>query len=227
MSSNWFHDAPAISPYDVAPLKAVLAQIDESISAAATARKQLDTAYKPGHPARDVMLAQLRDDATATVADLQQRAARLFDEAQQHASRNIATARAAFSRSDEGRSYLAALPAYAAIANALPADQLAERLNGLIDAGLVGEARAMAEAAQLRTGPNHGAGSSGKLLAALHRASVEAKTPAEVVSERDAEFIANAHGNFRAIAGAVGNRIEEAVDSGFDYAAGMFTAKVF
>ncbi len=224
MTAQWLrHDDSPIQPVELDSVRRLLVQLDDTIAAAAKTRNGLEDSYKPGHPLRDLALAELRESVEAEADDLKARIAAAFNDAQQRATANINAARAAFARSDEGRDYLAALPGYAAMANALPPDALAERLNGLIDSGLIGQARALAEVAQPVT---RKPGVGGQLQAAIFKAKAEAKTPTEAAVEADAAYIASAAANAKLLAGQLPNRLDEALTSGRDYAAGNFANHV-
>ncbi len=226
--TNWLtnNDEAEIKPTDLTQIRQLLAQLEDAISAAAKMRRTIEERYPKMHPARQLVLAELKDEAARTIADLKERATKAFDKAQEQARHNANRARQAFARSDDGREYLAALAGFSALAASMGPDALAERLNALLDAGLVGQARAMAEVSELRTAQPGSRNNSGKLAKALNRARSEARTPLEAAAEADVQYLDRARLNYNAFSGQATTRIAEAVERGSNYAAGNLTERV-
>ncbi len=228
MTNQWLigEDYEPIAPVNTGDLRRLLQQLDDTIAATAKFRNDLDAEYPRGNPARAIHLDQLQREAERQAKSLDGKIREAFSKAEQHATTNRNKARARFAKSDEGRDFLRALPGYVALASSMTPDALADRLNGLLDSGLIGQSRALADAAQSAAMRPTSAGNSGRLSAALHRAATEAASPLEVAADSDAAYIATAKTNYLLFAGQVKNRLESALQDGNDYAAGNFSTKI-
>ncbi len=226
--TNWIQndDQDDLKPADLSELRRLMGQLEDCIAATAKTRRTIDEHYPASHPARQLVIHELRDEATRRLADLKERATKAFDSAQEQARTNANRARQQFARSDDGREYLTALAGFSALAASMGPDALAERLNALLDAGLVGQARAMAEVSELRTAQPGSRNNSGKLAKALNRAANEARTPLEAAADADVQYLDRARLNYNAFAGQAGGRLQEALTRGRDYGQGNFTDMV-
>lgn len=217
-----------IQPTDLSKITAGLSQLETVVQATVKARRQITDKYRnPNHPLRQLELAQLETDATEAMERGRAAIAEAFDAAKTHAAKNIAAARADYSRSPEGREEITALPGMAALAGALTANQLAERLNGLIDSGLIGQARALAAVSTSKATDASDHKARGALLAAIHRAETEAVSPMEAAVAAEAAYIEHAAQNFHAFSAQGSRRITHALETGQDYAPDNFTTHVF
>lgn len=214
-----------IAPTNTDAIRANLQRLEDLLSATAKGRRLIVEKLRPGHPAREIQLAQLRDEASEELAATREAVQAAFKEAQEQARANINAARAEFARSAEGRDEIAALPGFAALVGALSSDALAQRLNDLLDSGLVGQARALAAVAQAKVDDNP-RGQHGRLHGALHRAKTEALSPLEAATAAEAEYVSNAAATFGMFAGQIDGRVQHIMETGTDYASGNFVDRI-
>jgi hypothetical protein len=223
--TNWLRSDPNPNylPLDLSNVSTRLAQLESTFAAVAHARKGIDSAVTTvDTPQRRAMLAQLKADADTALATAVSDVRAAFGDLLAAATANQHAAARAFADSPDGAQYLQGLAGFSAIAAAMPPEALASKIHSLVDAGLVGQARAMAEVASLA---DDGSPQRAAVSAAVRRANTEAITPAEATTAAEAAYIQNASDTFTLWTGTIASRTEDAITNGEDtYGVGNFTA---
>lgn len=208
-----------IAPADLSPVKQALGGLEGIFKQAATARKTLDDTFGPSASApRNYQLEKLKADTERQIAQARLNVEQAFADSLKAAARNVGKAQRDYAASVDGQQQLAALAGFATIGAKLTGDQVAERLEAALDAGLIGQARAWRDVANLQPYAD-----SAKLTLATLRADREAVTPDEVIATGQAAYIQRAMGNYTAWTATINSRFDEAVNYGNgEHGAGNF-----
>lgn len=220
---NWLLPDPQTNyaPLDLSAVAARLTALEQSFSAVAQAKQGLDHSFSSvDSPQQRALLADLRAEADQAVArhtaDIQDGFRQLLATAQanrQQAARD-------FAASPDGAQYLQGLAAFGTVAAHMPPDAVAAKLHSLIDAGLTGQARALAEVAAYT---DDGSPQRATVSAAVQRAQREARTAAELTTDAEAAYIQNAADTFQAWTATIPSRLEDSINTGTDsYGVGTF-----
>jgi hypothetical protein len=222
--TNWLRPAEDTHyrHLDLSPVAGRLASLELAFGSVGKARKGIDqTPTTVPTPQRAALLAQLRQEADQAIArqisDIRAGFGDLLATAQanqRHAARD-------FAASDDGRQYLQGLAAFGTVAAHMPPDALASKLHSLIDAGLVGQARALAEAASLL---DDGSPQRAAVNLAVQRANREAVTEQEATTAAELAYVQNASDTFQLWTGTIPSRVDDAVNTGEDtHSVGVFS----
>ena len=211
-------ETPA-TPADLSPVKTALGALEGIFKQAATARKTIEETFGPSASApRQHQLGALKAATERQIAQAKLNVEQAFADSLKTAARNVGKAQRDYSTSVDGQQELAALGGFATIGAKLSGDQVADRLEAALDAGLVGQARAWRQVADLQPYAD-----SAKLTVATMRADREAVTPDEVIATGQAAYIQRAMGNYTAWTATIHSRFDEAVNYGNgEHGAGNF-----
>lgn len=210
--TSWLQrDTPA-APVDLSKVRSALAELEGVFPSAATARQRLESQHGPVHsPQKAHQLAQLKAETERAVAQARMNVEAAFMATLKVAAQNVGKAQRDYSTSVDGQQERESLAGFAAIGAKLTGEQLAERLEGALDAGLIGQARAWRAVADL-----HSFGDSPALTAATMRAARETVTPAELIAIGQAEYVNKARGMFAAFSNTIGSRLNDVTTQGTD-----------
>jgi hypothetical protein len=218
--SNWLQrDTPA-APINTGPIRGLLAKYEAVYATVAEQRRAIDKQLgTDDSPPRRAALTNLQDEANATIAQLRAQIADAFKAAHGQANANRQKAVRDFAASTDGAQYLAALGVFAQLAQSLDGKGIAARLDAALDAGLIGQARAWQDVAELHRSEK----GTGALYMAIDRAKAGALTPAELLAQKEADYLANAERRYQLFATAQGDsRLRYALDGNDSHAAGNF-----
>lgn len=208
-------------------IRSLLMQLEQHIGGIPAARADIDAVMgTPFSYPREAAIRNLAVSTRQKVAELRGQIAAAFDAAKAEAQQMRNDAARQFGQSTDGARYLSALAGYGAIASRMSADQLAERLNGAVAAGLVGETRAWRELAQLYTPRTLATGQpedTVTLRMALLASEDAAKSRLELAADAEASYLADAERRYRLWAGQVNSRIDRTLDGQKDYHPGSLS----
>lgn len=196
---------------DLSPVSAALQQLESIFHAAAATRKQLDDVYgNEPNQRRTEKLAALRSDADDKLYDARGAVETAFSRALAQAADNRDAARRDFAASPDGMQYLQGLSGFAALAARMTPDQIADRLNGALDARMVGAARAWSEVAETY----YAEAASPQLGIALYRAQREAVPEGEAAANAELAYVQSAKETYTAFTATIPSRTSEAIEYG-------------
>ena len=205
------NETPA-APVDLAKVRSALAALEAVFPSAATARQRLEGLHGPiNTPAKAHQLAALKAETERAIALARLDVERAFADTMKATARNVHKAQRDYAASPDGQQQLAALAGFATIGAKLTGDQVAERLTAALDAGLLGQARAWREVANLQPYAD-----SGKLTAATMRADREAVSPEEMIANGQVAYVNRARAMFAAYSNTIGSRFDNVTTDGTD-----------
>ncbi len=214
-------EAARYQPIDLSAVTGRLAGLEAAFSAIAKAKQGIDKTFTTvPTPQRAALLADLKAEAQQTLDRCVSEVRDGFRQLLAVADQNRQQAARDFANSPDGQQYLQGLAAFGTIASKMPPDQLATKIHSLIDAGLVGQARALSEAAAL---VDDGSAQRAAVAMAVQRANREAVTEAEATTAQEYAYLQHAADTFHLYTATIPGRLEDAITTGEDrYGVGTF-----
>ncbi len=234
--TDWLsRSSTPLKKLDYSGVIANLTALESAFAAIAQARAGIDRDFgTAASPPRHAQMGLLTNKAKTALAEAQRQIRDQFAQLQQDAAALRAEARHDFSTSADGRQYREALAGYGALMQHMQPEQLTERLADATAAGLVGEARALADLAKLKYPAAQGTDDSGlskqhpttALRLALWDADDKARTPQERAADDALSTVDVAARRFNLFSSTIDDRLSGVLEGRpTDPFAGNFTAQ--